>query len=92
MPSTSNRGELPADQAKRNADNAIRCLDMVVTTSRFELTAMKSCRKNLINGHYAAALDSAKSIDYKGSSALCPNPLIVAIAEIKNAIRYSESK
>jgi hypothetical protein len=85
----TNRGELSPDQSKRNATNAVRCLSMLPATNSVNGLMIDRAVEHCIAGRYKMALDVAHSIDPRDGNHLCPHPLIVAIAEIKNAIRYS---
>lgn len=76
------RGELPSDQSRRNAENAIRALNMLPDDRTTK------CVKSLIEcGKYQEAL-SILSGHQPVPSSLVPHPHIVALAEIRNAIRY----
>lgn len=84
----TNRGELPANQAKRNAENAVRCLKMI--TGHDNEILIDRALALLDQENYGDALRIARHIDPSYQQHLCPHPLIVAIAEIKNAIMYSK--
>ncbi len=94
--STSNRGSLAENQSERNRLNAIKCIgDYIqeigardlgeVNTSHLAFIMREVAACNLEFALEAVSLDFIKSLP---ASELCPHPLIVARAEIANAIRY----
>lgn len=90
MQMKTNRGELAENQAARNAANAERCLVMITESTAHDGYFIRCAVDNLHRANYLDALEFAKRISPRGDANLCPHPLIVAIAEIRNAIRYSE--
>jgi hypothetical protein len=76
------RGELAVDQSKRNAENAVRSLRLV--DECYEIVCAIEC---IELGEYEDALDFLEGTECIPSM-YCPHPVIVAKAEIRNAIRY----
>ena len=77
------RGELPPDQSKRNAANAVRALNLMPVCA-----AIKKVVAQIEAGQYSDALCALSEIRPCPSD-MVPHPHIVALAEIRNAIRYS---
>ncbi len=96
--STCNRGSLAPNQSERNRLNAIKCIGDYIceewvqkrslgeaNTAHLVMIMREVAACNLEFALEAVSLDFIKDLP---ASELCPHPLIVARAEIANAIRY----
>lgn len=94
--STCNRGSLAENQSERNRLNAIRCIGEYINEvgpkdigelhmSHLALVMSRIAACDLEWAMEALSLDYIKSVP---ASDYVPHPLIVARAEVANAIRY----